>query len=467
MANENKLVKNTLLYAIANFGSKFLTFLMLPLYTHYFTTSEYGLWDLIVTTSTLLTPFITFELVAAVYRWLLDEEREESRKSIITTGAIAILRNLLIFNLLGVIIIITFPIPYGIEALIFINVTVASSFLQQCARGLGYNKLFAASGMIQAAVTVISILFFIFVLELRLEAFFYASILAGISVVTIAWKVMGFGRYLSSKTYSKKMLTSFLLYSVPIIPGAVSWWIMSMSDRYFIIAYLGMEYNGIYAVANKIPALLLMVHTVFSLAWKDSAIVAFHSDDKNEYYSTVFRYFFRLMTTSVICITLLAKPILDIVVADAFFDSWKFIGILLLGTLFSAFSQFWGAGFHGAKKTNIIFTTTFVGAGINVLFNLIFINVLGLYTVAISTFLAFFTMWVIRVFASTHYFKITMNKRDLFVLFLLIIGATVAPFVLSHTGVLISIVIGIALFFVYNKDAITLIRQASRSFLHK
>src|SRR5699024_12095699 len=60
---------------------------------------------------------------------------------------------------------------------------------------------------------------------------------------------------------------------------------LTMSDRYFITAYLGMEANGIYAVANKIPAILLMMNTVFSLAWKDNAIISFNATDKNTYYS--------------------------------------------------------------------------------------------------------------------------------------------------------------------------------------
>src|SRR5699024_8117223 len=162
-------------------------------------------------------------------------------------------------------------------------------------------------------------------------------------------------------------------YAIPIIPGAASWWIITMSDRYFITVYLGMDANGIYAVANKIPAILLLMNTVFSLAWNDTAIIYFHSSINTSYYSNVFRHFFRLMTTAVICLTLLAKPILALVIGASFYSAWKYIGILLLGTLFNAFSLFWAAGYHGAKKTNVIFVTSIIGAFVNVLFNVIFI----------------------------------------------------------------------------------------------
>lgn len=450
MANGTKLLKDTLLYSVANFGSKILVFLMLPLYTHYFTTAEYGLWDIVVTTATLLAPFITFELVAAVYRWLLEENAKAAKQIIITTGAVTILRNLLIFNVLTVFLFVFISVPYGWEALAFIDVSVFTSFMQQCARGLGFNKLFALIGIVQTAITVTLNLIFILILDLRLEAFFYSAIIAGICVVVMAWIAMGFGRYLSLKAYSKKLVKSFLVYSIPIIPGAASWWVMTMSDRYFITIFLGMDYNGIYAIANKIPAVLLMVSSVFSLAWKDSAIVEFQSADKNEYYSKVFRHFFRLMTTAVICLTLLTKPVLALFIAGDFYSSWKYIGILLLATLVSSFSQFWGAGYHGARKTNLIFVSSLVGAIVNVLVNLLLIRYIGLYAVAISTFLAFLVMWLMRVYFAGSYFTIRINYRDMLILLPVMAAAIIVPFIFDWVGIAISICLGILLFFMYN-----------------
>lgn len=457
MANGQKLLKDTLLYAVANFGSKILVFLMLPLYTHYFTTAEYGLWDIVVTTATLLAPFITFELVAAVYRWLLEEKEEATKQSIITTGAITILRNLLIFNLLSVIVFLFISIPYRWEALIFVDVSIVISFIQQCARGLGYNKLFALIGVVQTTITVALNLVFILVFHLRLEAFFYSAIIAGIAVTIFAWTVMRFSRYLSANAYSKKIIKSFLIYSIPIIPGAASWWVMTMSDRYFITIFLGMDSNGIYAIANKIPAVLLMISSVFSLAWKDNAILAYDSADKNDYYSKVFHHFFRLMTTAVICLTLLTKPVLAIFIADNFYSSWKYIGILLLATLVSAFSQFWGAGYHGARKTNLIFVSSLVGAAINVLVNLLLIQYIGLYAVAISTFLAFLAMWLMRIYFAGAYFHIRINYRDMLILLPILAVAMLVPFVFDWIGIVVSICLGFLMFFVFNWGLIKLV----------
>ena len=63
-----------------------------------------------------------------------------------------------------------------------------------------------------------------------------------------------------------------LAYCVPLIPTAVFWWIMGVSDRYLVKWFVGSDANGIYAVAYKIPTILTILATVFMDAWQLSAI---------------------------------------------------------------------------------------------------------------------------------------------------------------------------------------------------
>ena len=70
--NSNKLVKGTIIYAIGNFGTKILAFLIVPLYTYYISTSEMGNYDLVTTTVSLLTPIITMRISDAAYRQYLS-----------------------------------------------------------------------------------------------------------------------------------------------------------------------------------------------------------------------------------------------------------------------------------------------------------------------------------------------------------------------------------------------------------
>lgn len=48
------LAQNTLLLTLSSFGSKFLAFFLVPLYTNVLTTSDYGIADIVTTSVTLL-----------------------------------------------------------------------------------------------------------------------------------------------------------------------------------------------------------------------------------------------------------------------------------------------------------------------------------------------------------------------------------------------------------------------------
>ena len=58
---------------LGQFSSKLLSFLLVPLYTSVLSTEEYGTYDLIITTVTMLTPFLTLVISESVMRFCMDK----------------------------------------------------------------------------------------------------------------------------------------------------------------------------------------------------------------------------------------------------------------------------------------------------------------------------------------------------------------------------------------------------------
>lgn len=439
MTKEKQLIHHTILYAVANFGSSLITFFMLPIYTRYFHPEDFGVWDVAATTVGLLVPLITVELTSATYRWLIDDNETANKAEIISTGFFQILLHTLLFNFIALIIFLFIDFTLKWETLFYINVFIFSSFIQQCARGLKRNVLFASLGILQTLIVAALNIVFIFVFQLGIELFFYANIIAGLISIVVGWYNMRFSRYIRLKHYSKVILRPFFRYALPIVSGAAGWWILTMADRWMIALFLGMKFNGIYAVAVKIPAVLMMINHVFSLAWKDSAILAYRSADRDAFYSKIFDKYFTLLATSVICLTLSAKPLIEIFIGGAYNDAWKYTGILLLAALFNAMSLFWSAGFHGAKRTKTIFTTTAVGATVNVGLNLLLIPFFELYGVSIATLAAFFVTWAMRVKSGKQLFTIKFNYIKVILLLFIIVLSSMLPFIIG--GHLLNLVI--------------------------
>ena len=149
-SRELKLVKNTIIYTISSFGSKVLTFLIVPLYTFYLTTAEFGTYDTIISVLNLLAPMCVLAIHEGLLRWLLKSE--DKHGDIVGTG----------LTLLTVFIFIADIVVWSVCTLIkwkykelFILLLTFSAFqnsFQFMARGEKKNKVFAVSGIIYTLI---------------------------------------------------------------------------------------------------------------------------------------------------------------------------------------------------------------------------------------------------------------------------------------------------------------------------
>ena len=90
------LLKNIGLFTIGSFGSKIITFFLLPLYTSILTTSEYGLVDLIQSTSQLLMPLLLLSIQDATLRFCMDSQYR--KEDVLSTSIKIIMRGSLILG---------------------------------------------------------------------------------------------------------------------------------------------------------------------------------------------------------------------------------------------------------------------------------------------------------------------------------------------------------------------------------
>lgn len=88
------LRNNVIIMSISTFGTKILSFLLVPLYTAILTTTEYGVADLITTTATLLVFVLTINISSSVLRFVI--EKKEKGNQILSFGIRVMLRGTLV-----------------------------------------------------------------------------------------------------------------------------------------------------------------------------------------------------------------------------------------------------------------------------------------------------------------------------------------------------------------------------------
>jgi len=395
---------------------------MLPLYTRMLTTSEYGQLDILQTTISLLIPLVTFQVVEAVFRFSVDMRDKDSASKVLTNGIFLCLVGMLITLLL-------FPIfnnsePFATYTAVFylmMFLTIFHGIIKQFVRGLEKIKTFVAADLIYTGSFVTFNVVFLVNLRMGLRGYFLSMVLAHLVAIIVLIIFANVFKYLNLKSFNKKLLKTMLIYSMPLIPNGLMWWVMNVSDRYILTYFLGFDATGIYSVSYKFPSLITLMNSIFFMAWQLSAMQEYGKEGYDSFYKNIFGVLssFLLLITAVVLLIL--KPLMSVFVADAFYESWKYVPLLLVGTVFQAFSSFFGTNYTASKKTKGAFTTSVYGAIVNIVINLLLIPIWGIQAAAFSTMLAYLTMWFLRIFDTKKFVKIKIDWKSL-ILSIILIG---------------------------------------------
>lgn len=456
------LSKNILLFMISGFVPKILTFLLVPIYTRYLTTEEYGISDLISTTVSLLLPIFTLDIQDAVMRFAMDKNYNQKDVfsiafKIISMGFIIILVGVIVISQTNL---IKLKSSYLFFFCIMYLTSAINNSVSLFCRGIDKVKVMVVSGILYSIVSVISNIVFLVYLKLGLIGYLIANSLG--AVISLVWCFIGANlfSYLKLRT-SRKTLKEMLIYSFPLIFSVLSWWINNASDRYILSWMSGVGIMGLYAVAYKIPSILSVFQNIFIQAWSISAIKDFDKNDTDGFIGNMYTMvnFSMILLCSIIMIgnMIIAK----ILYLNEFFEAWRFVPPLLISVVFNAMALFIGSIFTAVKDTMTLSVSTILGAIVNVICNFIFIYFFGGYGAAFATLIGFMVTLIMRNIILKKYIDMKINrKRDFVAYLLLFIQMFIAN--LGWKGLTIQIIPFIIILFLYKKEVIQLFKTLSK-----
>ena len=114
------------------------------------------------------------------------------------------------------------------------------------------------------------------------------------------------------------------------------------------------------------------------------------------------------------------KFLAKILYAKDFYSAWKFVPFLTFGFVFVAMANYMGGVFQAVKKPRIIAYSTFGGALLNVVLNIILTRHIGAIGAAIATCFSYFMVWQIRFLIVGKYIKLEISVLRDYVVYALI-----------------------------------------------
>jgi len=413
------LRNNVIIMSISTFGTKILSFLLVPLYTAILTTTEYGVADLITTTATLLVFVLTINISSSVLRFVI--EKKEKGNQILSFGIRVMLRGTLVCScgcaLVWALKLFDWPYFYYLFLILYFFSTAFYELMSNYLRAIDKVSSVAVAGVLSSAVMIASNIVFLLVFKVGVIGYLI-SLITGPFVASFYCMVVArepLTTYFHSKC-DKQLKNEMVKYCVPLIFNNTALWINAFLDRYFVTYFCGVSENGVYSVASKIPNILATCYSVFASAWTLSAIKEFDSKDQDGFFSDTYNTYGALMTSACSLIVLFNIPLAKILYSNDFFAAWQYSSVLLMSVMFNTLTVFQGSLFSAAKKTNSVAVTTIISALTNTLLNALLIPTLGALGAAIATVIAYFVMWGIRFVCLRELIELRVNvARDMII----------------------------------------------------
>ncbi|MFN2599136.1 MAG: lipopolysaccharide biosynthesis protein [Pyrinomonadaceae bacterium] len=189
-----------------------------------------------------------------------------------------------------------------------------------------------------------------------------------------------------------KILSGALRYALPLLPAGLSIWMLDRGDRLVIGYYLGAKSVGIYSANYAFASLLMLFQTPLQITLlpKVSALWDARRDAALRYVSVSNKLFLTLAVPFVVCVPVVARPVLARLGND---EIGAASGALTL--LVSAGVMLWGVSvmqsqiFYGARRTSPVGVVTVAGALLNLLLNVLLVPAWGVGGAAFATLVSY------------------------------------------------------------------------------
>lgn len=406
-----QLGKNTFLVFVGNFGSKLISFVMLPFYTRWLSTIDYGVVDMIGVYQALLLVLITGAISDAIFVFPRNAPYEK-QKSYFTSGII------FSFVAFTVSALLFYLAKKSIESFgssnsftqytgwiyIMILLSFLQSFLQQFCRSIDKMYIFSIIGILLALFT--AIFSFILIPHYGVIGYLIAIVISNAIVAVITIIIARLDKYFSMKSYSKTDLVEMLKYSVPLIPNALMWWFFGSLNRPILESSVGLAGIGIFAVAQKFPSLVSVLFNIFGNSWQISVLDEYGKEKFDFFYNKIFVLISLFIAIGILVLSFFADWIVKISVGKEFYSASTYIPLLSVAMLFLCFNTIVTPVFSAVRISKYYFYSSVWSAMASVILNFLLIPVIGIYGAVISIICSQLLMAAIRIYFSIRHVPI-------------------------------------------------------------
>lgn len=427
MFNEVKnLLKHSSIYGSANLLQKGIGFIMIPLYTHYLSPSDYGVLELMDLTINVITMLIGMGLGSAIIRFYHHYESPEDKVEVFTTAFIFVV--IVCLFAVGISELFAKPISRMVlgksEFYRYFQIIFISMGLQTLASVPESLLLAKKQSLIFSAIsigTLISYLtfniLFLVVFEMGVTGILLSMLITKIlnnsSLLIVTFRHTRF-------KFSLDKLKEMINFGLPLVPASIGMFIMHFSDRFFIQRLCSLNDLGLYSLGYKFGMIISVLVTapIFRI-WNTQRFEIAKTDNGKQVLGRIFTYFSAVVIFTGLGISVLIKEIIFVMAAPGFQEATAFVPLVALGYVLYGAAGYFTLGMMITNRTKYIAYVQLSTAGINIFLNMFFISRYGVMGAALSTVISFLFLALFSFIISQRLYPVSFEYRRIAILFAL------------------------------------------------
>ena len=430
----SKVLINSVIYSCSGLLLKCFSFFLLPLYTVYLTTEDYGVTNIVSSFIATMSFVVTLSLFSAIERFYVEFKEDPNKLkrfygSVVCFSFLSSIGWGAIFSIFRES--LSRYIFSGIDFYPVILICLAS--LTFNVQHTVYTSILKSQQKAKKS-SVLSIIFFfvtlsfnlLFVVGLKMGA-------VGVLLATLISDGIFFVAFLVDVCREKaiafcldgNLLKTTLKYSIPIMPHNLSTRLAVLVSNSLIGTTASLGALGVYSVASQFGNIADTVQTYVNSAYAPWLYEKLHMRENcyKEAIRNIVRPLVSVLGLFMVGIALFSQDYIVLFLEESYKQAWQYVPLVVLVFAIKTIYYFYiNVLFYYKKASRLLFTATLTGSLVNIALSYFMIPQWGALGSVFSDAIAMLLRVVIIVVISLHFEDVGLKIRDFVINFFVVAG---------------------------------------------
>ncbi|CAN5623247.1 polysaccharide biosynthesis C-terminal domain-containing protein [soil metagenome] len=464
-SHAGKLFNQTIIYGIGLVLNRFLGFLLIPLYTNYFSPADWGLYNLIFSIWLFLGVIYTLGLENSFVKFFIEEKSIEGKKEIFSSTIFVLTITSILFSILlflnaeSIISLFNFENkPAALKLFKLLTVLLIADNLNRIPllslRAQAKAKIYTYFTLFTLVINTALNFYFVIFLKLGIESILYSSIIS--TFISLAAGLI-INKEFIRLSVSVKKTKALLAFGNKFIYAGIFLLMIDISDRFFLKYFFDESVVGIYSACYRLGTVMSLMISAYKFSWTPYFLNIQKEADNKNIISGIFTKFIFLGAFLFLAFSFLIEPVVKInfsgfyIIQQSYWAGLVIIPFILLAYFFSGlYSTLTVAPFF-ANKTGYLLINVIIGFAINTILNILLIPKYSYIGAALATLFTFVSITILLFFQTIRIYELIFEKRKI----LIITGVSVLLYLIFYIfksinySVIPQIIAALALLLIY------------------